>query len=111
MNTINITAGEDYNFLLRYKDSCKNIIDLTGATARMMVRKNHYITPIITKVAIITEAAGEILFDFDPSDTNTLITSGTELKFIYDVELTEVGGIITILSAGSFIVTQAVTRG
>lgn len=110
MSDITIVAGDDYNFKLVYKDAARVIIDLTGATARMMVRKSYYMTPKITKVATVDGPAGSVLFDFDPLDTEGLVTTGSQVDFIFDVELTGSSGDITTIQDGKFIVKQAVTR-
>jgi len=110
MTDITIVAGDDYILTLVYKDNAGVIIDITGASARMMVRKSYYTAPVITKAATIDGPLGEMVFDFDPADTNTLVTSLGEQTFLYDVELTEASTDITTVLSGNFIVKQAVTR-
>jgi hypothetical protein len=110
MTDITIVAGDDYILTLVYKDNAGVIIDITSGSARMMVRKSYYSTPVITKVATIDGPLGEMVFDFDPADTNSLVTLLSKQIYIYDVELTEANGDITTVLTGDFIVQQAVTR-
>lgn len=110
MSQIKITAGDDYILRLIYKDSVGAVVDISGAVARMMVRKNYYADPIVDKLATIDGPAGKISFPFIPADTKNVLVDKVEETFLYDVELTEADTTKTTLLAGNLTVTQKVTR-
>lgn len=110
MTDFTIKAGQNKTLKLTYKDSAGNIIDLTGASARMMARKGAYKTPVFTVDAVVVGAAGEITFLFVPADTNTILINTKDEGFFYDVELTLVGGEIICILEGKVTISQPMTR-
>lgn len=111
MTDITLKAGKGNKIQLTYKDSAGVPIDITGATARMMARNSMYSAVVVTKAATISApATGVILFDFVAADTNSILTTTKEERFIYDIELTLSGEEPTIILSGTLILQQAVTR-
>ena len=110
MTDIAVTAGDDYELKLVYKDTDGFIIDITDAIARLMVRKSYYSPAIVTLTAWIVGPEGKIEFSFDKTDTSALLTNTSKECYIYDVGFIDKVGEKTTLLSGDFIVTQAVTR-
>jgi len=110
MTDIAVTAGDDYELKLVYKDTDGFIIDITDAIARLMVRKSYYSPAIITVSAAISGFEGEMVFSFDKIATAALLTNTSKECYIYDVEFIDTAGEKTTLVAGNITVTQAVTR-
>lgn len=113
-----IPANQDYEFYrgdneeitLVYKDDSGVVIDITGATAKTEFRQFIGGSVILTKTATIDGAAGEMVFSFTTSDTIALATNNTVSRYVYDIELTDVSGVVTTLLAGSVTVQADVTR-
>jgi hypothetical protein len=108
---IDLYINNDRTLRVFIKDEDLNIIDLTGTTLVMSVRKNEGDTPIFTKsTAVSAEGAigsadeGECFFYILPSDTALL-----EGKYVFDVTLTTVDsktytvleGILNLMQPGS----------
>lgn len=110
MATFTIYAEKDKSFPLVYKDANKVVIDVTGYTARLMVRKSPYGTALITKNATVDGPNGMFTFDFVPADTAGILTNEEFVKYIYDVEYTDAGGKKDILLSGDVIIKQPITR-
>jgi hypothetical protein len=110
MSDLEIKAGKDYALKLIYKDSDGIVIDITGASARMMVRRSMYATVDITKTATIDGPLGEIVFDFVPADTTSLLSNINEENYVYDVELSLADTRKFIILTGELVIKQSVTR-
>mgnify|MGYP000927884825 CR=1 FL=1 len=111
MTTFTVKAGKTNLIKLVYKDAAGNIIDLTGASARLVARQDYYKDPVLTKAAVITGATGEILFKLDPVDTATILTDKTEDDFVVDVELTVVGGdVFDLFTDARMVIKQSAAR-
>lgn len=110
MADITIKQGTDYPFVLIYKDATKTPIDITGASARIMVRKTLYSTAIIDLLATIDGPNGKMTFNFIPSHTDSLLNNESEIRYIFDGILTLLDGTVVPLPEGKFIVKQRITR-
>ena len=110
MTNFTINEGKNKTLKLTYKDSAGNIINITGASARMMARKGAYGTPVFDVNAVITGAAGEITFLFVPVDTAGILTDTRQEVYDYDVELTLVSGEKFPILDGEVTIKQPITR-
>lgn len=112
MADFEIKEGNDYNITLRYKDSLGVIVDITGASARMMIRKGVYSPVLLTKAAIINGPAGTMLFSLTAAETASTVEANKELTaYKYDVEFTSSTGKIITLVDGEVIFKKPITRG
>jgi hypothetical protein len=81
---IAIDQGTTFNEYVLYKDKNKNAIDLTGFTARAMMRKSYYSSNAITLTSsIVNNSTGNILLTLNHSETAN-IKAG---RYVYDVEV------------------------
>ena len=81
---IAIDKGTTFNEYVLYKDKNKNAIDLTGFTARAMMRKSYYSSNAITLTSsIVNNSTGNILLTLNHSETAN-IKAG---RYVYDVEV------------------------
>lgn len=102
--------GETYEQSLIYQNSDGTAVDITGATARMMVRTDYAAT---TTVVSLTEVAGITLggaagtIDLTITDTQTAALAAG--KYVYDLELI-MGSKVKKLIRGDFIVRAEVTK-
>ena len=111
MATITIVAGKTHYVKLVYKDGGGNIIDITDATAKLMVRKSMYTAALLDVNAIIVGAAGEMTFLIEPATTVNLLDNKCSDTFICGAELTLASGSkIPFLEGSDFIIKQAVVR-
>lgn len=109
---IKIEKGTDFSKSLFIKNSSREVVPLTGYTARMQARKgSNSTTPFIN----ITTENGGISIDA-PNGKITLVLTDTETSAItqylglYDLELIDAGGLVTRLLSGSVIIIGEQTK-
>lgn len=108
---LNLTCpqGSTFSKTLTYKiDNAP--VNLFGYNARLQVREFHYSdNPVINLTSgnglTLGGSAGTIAVLISAADTSALISG----NYVYDLELV-VGGTVTRLVEGNFIVTPEVTR-
>jgi len=113
-NTVNIVIdqGADYSLSLTWKDSTGNAINLTGYTARSMVRHSyHSPQPLIS----LTTENGGIEIDGANGVINVSMTAAQTANLpasncVYDLEVVN-GTSVTRLIEGAARITPEVTRG
>ena len=105
--------GATLSRTLTWKDPSKNIIDITGYTARMHVRAN---TTSNTTALVLTTENNRISIN-GVSGTVTLTVSAADManvadgKYVYDLELiAPTTNVVTRLVQGNFAVRAEVTR-
>lgn len=111
---ITIYQGARWAKTIVWEDEDGNLVNLTGWTARMQARKQHWssgepLVELSTENGRITldGAAGTISLEIDTATTTALerITKGA-----YDLELVNPAGEVTRLLEGMFQVKAEVTR-
>jgi tRNA threonylcarbamoyladenosine modification (KEOPS) complex Pcc1 subunit len=107
---ITVEQGSTFNLTLVYKDQRGYVIDLTGYTARMQLRKtvthgsaDLELTTSNGRIAI-DGAAGKITLSIAAADTAGLSGAG-----VYDLELVN-GLIVQRILEGSYTISPEVTR-
>jgi len=97
--TLGLYAGDDRDFIVRYKDDKGVAIDLTGFTAKMQLKQDPCGAVALEIVGVIAAPqTGEIIFPFTGAETQGLIIDCLTTCYLYDVELTQPSaGILTIL--------------
>jgi tRNA threonylcarbamoyladenosine modification (KEOPS) complex Pcc1 subunit len=109
---LTIEQGETFNPILTWKDETEALVNLTGYTARMQIRKSvdasAFLLECTTENGRITlgGALGTIALSVSAADTAALPAG----IFRYDLELISGGGIVTKLMKGDARVIQEVTR-
>lgn len=109
---LTIEQGATFRQLFRWQDKLKNPFDLTGFTAKLMMRQS--VASPLTLMVLTTEnggitlggQTGSITIFIDPSVTSRL---RWELA-VYDMELYAPNGDVYRLVEGQVIVSPAVTR-
>jgi tRNA threonylcarbamoyladenosine modification (KEOPS) complex Pcc1 subunit len=110
--TLTIEQGATLSLVLTYKDSSSNLVNLTGYTARMMLRSAF--TSASNVISLTTEngrialggSAGTITLTISATDTAAL---AAPQYGVYDLELVS-GSTITRLIQGTFTVLPEATR-
>lgn len=104
--------GADFDRTIYARDSAGALINLTGKTGRMHVRKDVDAAAVIIELTtsngrmIFGGAAGTVRLLLPAATTATLTKSG-----VYDIELVDTGsGAVTRLLKGEFILDKNVTR-
>lgn len=106
-------TGDTWQLVLRWKQEDRTPVNLTGYTARMMVRKSWDATVVNASISTATgggieivPADGKITLTLSPTQTAALIES----PYVYDIELTSPTGFVTTILSGRFTVTRDVSR-
>ncbi len=110
-----IDQGSTFTRTFVYKDSNGVAQDLTGFTARMMIRKTHNATgdplfdtdPFGTSLAIPVPADGSIILSMTDEDTAAL---PAPLEGVWDLEIEDGSGVVTRIIEGKVITSPNVTR-
>ena len=100
-----IRQGETFSRTLTYKDAAGALVNLTGYSARMSVRKRDGQAVVATAATTLGGAAGTISLSISAALTAGLRPDAYE----YDLFLTSGGGVCEALLAGKFIVERAVS--
>lgn len=108
---ISADQGADYAATFTYRDSNGNLVNLTGATARMQVRRfveSQYPFITLTNGSGITlgGAAGTVAVAI-PAASLTAVPAGS---YKYDIEVATSGGTVIKLVSGNFVLSGEVSR-
>lgn len=107
MASITVKEGKRYPIKLTYKDSNGFAIPLTGATARMVVKKSYFKPAIIDIAATIDEPNGIMVFEITAASTAGLLSDKTEEAYLFDIDLTELGKEPRGISSGTFTIQKS----
>lgn len=113
LSTYNITAeqGSDYVASIAYTDDEGDIVNMSGYTSRMQVRRfagsiESVLSLTNTSGMTISATAGTVALSIS-SSALTAVPAG---KYAYDLEVIDNGGKVTKLLQGTFTVEAEVTR-
>ena len=112
--TLRIDAGAHYFLTVIWVDPDEVPIDMTGYSARMML-KNKYsdTTPLVSLTSAsgitITPEEGVIEIVISDENTGTLATT-KEGRGVYDLEVESADGIVTRLLGGEWIASPETTK-
>ena len=101
-----IDQGSTYSTLINITDENDVAIDLTGYTGAAQIRK-HYSSTANTPFAVVISASdGAVALSLSANQTSSLLAG----RYVYDVELTSAGGVVSRVVEGIVTVTPQVTR-
>ncbi|QPG06967.1 hypothetical protein IT774_07640 [Salinimonas marina] len=94
-------TNSHYPLTLIYKDKDGVPIDITGYTAKLVIRRSLYTTPEIEKTATIGGLDGEITFTVEPADTVDILEADVDAaKYLMGAVMTDTAGkTLTILQS------------
>jgi hypothetical protein len=88
-----IYTGTTYELKITYEDAAQAPIDITGATATLVIRRSAFAPILVTVAAVIKPLEGGIVFTVDPSETVTILDDDRETeKFLLGAALTLADG-------------------
>jgi hypothetical protein len=109
---LEIEQGATFSRLFRWKDSEGVLVDLTGYTARMQIRRKfssataEYSATTENGAIVLGGALGTIQLTISATDTAAL----TCVSGVYDLELVDSEGVVTRFVQGNVTVSREVTR-
>jgi len=102
-----IDQGTDFSITVDVTDSAGDVLDLTGYTSSAQIRKTYSSSSVSeTFTSSISAAAGQVTLSLNDTQT-TGLESG---RYVYDLNVTSLGGQTTRVVEGQAIVTPGVTR-
>lgn len=107
-----IDQGATLSRTVTWKDSAKTPINLTGYSARMQVRPELASTTVTLELTTANSrialggATGTVTLTVSAADTSALVPG----RYVYDLELVSVTGVVSRLLMGNFVVRGEVTR-
>ena len=107
VSNLTVDQGTTFSANVDVSDESGNAQNLTGYSVAGQIRKSYDSSGYTAFTAAITNAAqGTINISLAPTVTNGL-TAG---RYVYDVEVTSGGGVVTRVLEGQVEVTPGVTR-
>ena len=110
--TLIVEKGADFPFMLTWKDSNSNPIDLTGYSARMQIRPSHKSSEVILSLSspddgiTLGTTDGLITVNITNAQSSAIDISAGR----YDLELVNPSGLVTRLIEGKIKFKPEVTR-
>lgn len=101
-----IDQGTTYSTDLQLTDDAGNVIDLTSYTAAAQIRKTYTSSSATNFTVTIGASTGLVTLSLTANQTSN-ITAG---RYVYDVELTSAGGVVSRIIEGIVTVTPQVTQ-
>jgi len=101
-----VDQGTDFSATIDVTDIDGEVFDLSGYTVAAQMRKNYASTTAITFSAAQTGATGQITLALNSAQTVDIVPG----RYLYDVEMTSLGGDITRVVEGVVTVTPGITR-
>ena len=115
--TMRLDAGAHYFLQITWKDPDGAAIDLTGYTARMMLRTKYAdAAPLVSLTSEegggieITAVSGILDITIDDTSTSALASTGKETKGVYDLEVESSEGVVYRLIGGTWICAPEATK-
>jgi hypothetical protein len=91
---LKIVEGTDEPITLYLKKS-GNVLDLTGASARLVIRRSLF-GPVLKGIdATVTGNEGKLVFPLVPADTDGWLTEQKEEDYVFGISLTDAAGKVT----------------
>jgi len=107
VSNLTVDQGATFNALIDISDDSGNAQNLTGYTVAGQVRKSYDSTTYTAFSASVSNATGgTISISLTSTQTNALAAG----RYVYDVEITSSGGVVTRVLEGQVEVTPGVTR-
>ena len=107
VSNLTVDQGTTFSANIDVSDESGNAQNLTGYSVAGQIRKSYDSSSYTAFTASVTNAAqGTINIQLTPTVTNGL-TAG---RYVYDVEITSSGGVVTRVLEGQVEVTPGVTR-
>lgn len=103
-----IDQGADFSTAITVTDVDGNIVDLTNYTAAGQIRKHYTSTTAVSFTITFDTPRTDGIVNLKLSNTQTANMEAG--RYVYDVELTSLGGTVSRLAEGIATVTPQVTR-
>ena len=107
VSNLTVDQGATFNAQIDITDDSGNAQNLTGYSVAGQIRKTYDSTTFTAFSATVSNATGgTITISLTATQTNALAAG----RYVYDVEITSGGGVVTRVLEGQVEVTPGVTR-
>ena len=107
VSNLTVDQGATFNAQVTISDDSGNTQNLTGYTVAGQIRKTYDSTTYTAFSASVSNATGgTITLGLSDAQTNALSAG----RYVYDIEITSSGGVVTRVLGGQVEVTPGVTR-
>ena len=103
---LKVDQGSDFSTAINLTDDGGNALNLSGYTGAAQIRKYYTSTTSYNFGVDITANTGQITLSLTANTTNN-ITAG---RYVYDLEITDSGGVVSRVLEGIVTITPGVTR-
>lgn len=103
---LKVDQGSDFSTAINLTDDDGNALNLAGYTGAAQIRKYYTSTTSYNFDVDITANTGQITLSLTANTTNN-ITAG---RYVYDLEITDSGGVVSRVLEGIITITPGVTR-
>lgn len=110
---LEIPQGTSFPMIVTVRDALKIPSNITGYTFVSQIRPSYESSTVITSFIFTiqnqTTNTGEVRMELTPASLSGLVLTG-RVAYVYDVEMTAPGGVVSRLLQGMAIITPEVTR-
>lgn len=103
---LKIDQGSDYATTITLTDDNGDPLELVGYTGQAQIRKYYTSSVSYDFDVAINGSTGQVTLSIDSETTNTIVAG----RYVYDVELTDITGIVSRVLEGIVTITPGVTR-
>lgn len=103
---LKVDQGSDFSTAINLTDDDGDTLNLAGYTGAAQIRKYYTSTTSYDFDVDITANTGQITLSLTANTTNN-ITAG---RYVYDLEITDSGGVVSRVLEGIVTITPGVTR-
>ena len=103
---LKVDQGSDFSTAINLTDDDGDALNLSGYTGAAQIRKYYTSTTSYDFDVDITANTGQITLSLTANTTNN-ITAG---RYVYDLEITDSGGVVSRVLEGIVTITPGVTR-
>jgi len=103
---LKVDQGSDFSTAINLTDDDGDALNLAGYTGEAQIRKYYTSTTSYNFDVDITANTGQITLSLTANTTNN-ITAG---RYVYDLEITDSGGVVSRVLEGIITITPGVTR-
>lgn len=103
---LKIDQGADFSTSITLTDDDGNALNLSGYTGAGQIRKYYTSTTYVAFDVTVTENTGTVSLSLSSTASNAM-NSG---RYVYDIELTDVSGVVSRIMEGIVTITPGVTR-
>lgn len=103
---LKIDQGSDFTTSITLTDDAGDSLNLYGYTGAAQIRKYYTSTNAVDFDVDVVANTGQVVLSLSSNTTNNIVAG----RYVYDVELTDLNGVVSRVLEGIVTITPGVTR-